>query len=134
MVRQSLTGWRSAWRGATAGLLAGLVLAGVLATGILAPIYDGLQDQLYTGVENDPTVTLVAIDESSKATNAQTSEAWPWSNAVHAQVIENLARLHPKAILVDIVFNRSSGEQADGRLAAALEKAANVVIVCTADD
>src|SRR5438067_8539875 len=133
MVRQSLTGWRSVWRGAAAGLLVGLVVVGVLAAHLLDPVYDGLQDHVIAGIDNDPSVTLVAIDQRSSDKLAAGS--WPWSNAIHARVIDHPAKLHPKAILVDIVLNRSGEEpEADGQLADSIRRAGNVVLACTADD
>src|SRR5919201_3324558 len=131
MVRQSLTGWRSFWRGAAAGLLVGLALSGVLALHVLDPVYDGIQDHIFAGIDNDPGVTLVAIDQQSSDRLPQHT-AWPWSNSIHARVIDNLAKLHPKAILVDIVLNRS--DSGDSELAGAIARAGNVVLACTAND
>src|SRR5207249_871806 len=99
----------------------------------LDPVYDGLQDHVIAGIDNDPSVTLVAIDQRSSDKLAAGS--WPWSNAIHARVIDHLAKLHPKAILVDIVLNRSGEEpEADGQLADSIRRAGNVVLACTADD
>src|SRR2546428_175108 len=134
MVRQSLTGWRSVWRGAAAGVLVGLIVVGVLAAHVLGPAYDGLQDKLFAGIDPSQQVTLVAIDQAS-ATGGKLQPLpgpWPWPNSYHAKVIDNLARLHPKAILVDIVLNRS--DSADSELAGAIARAGNVVLACTADD
>src|SRR5436190_2101209 len=81
------------------------VVVRVLAAPLLDPVYDGLQHHVFAGIDNDPSVTLVAIDQRSSDRLAAGS--WPWSNAIHARVIDHLAKLHPMAILVDIVLNRS---------------------------
>ena len=103
----------------------------MLALHVIDPVYEGVQDHLFAGIDNDPGVTLVAIDQTS-SDRLPPHTAWPWSNSIHARVIDNLAKLHPKAILVDIVLNRS--DAGDGELAGAIARAGNVVLACTAND
>ena len=134
--------WRSVWRFALAGLIAGLLVAATSQTTVAGPLFFALQDQLFPVPAPSSQVTLVALD--SAAANAQTASGhtfgpFPWSNAIHAQVINYLASLHPKVILFDVMLDH--GDRADGvptagdlQLAKAIGDAGNVVLVCTRDD
>ena len=142
MVRERVGDWRSVWRFALAGLLAGLLVAATSQTTVAAPLFFALQDQLFPVPAPSSQVTLVALD--SVAASAQTASGqpfgpFPWSNAIHAQVINYLASLHPKVILFDVMLDH--GDRADGvptagdsQLAKAIGDAGNVVLVCTFDD
>ena len=142
MVRERVGDWRSVWRFALAGLIAGLLVAATSQTTVAGPLFFALQDQLFPVPAPSSQVTLVALD--SAAANAQTASGhtfgpFPWSNAIHAQVINYLASLHPKVILFDVMLDH--GDRADGaptagdlRLAKAIGDAGNVVLVCTRDD
>jgi adenylate cyclase len=130
MVRERVGDWRSAWRFALAGLLAGIVVVATSQTAVVAPLFFALQDQLFPAPEPSPEVTLVALD--STAQRSTDFGPFPWSNEVHAQVINYLASLHPKVILFDVMLDHSG--PGDAQLAKAIADAGNVVLVCTADD
>jgi adenylate cyclase len=142
MVRERVGDWRSVWRFALAGLLAGLLVAATSQTTVAGPLFFALQDQLFPVPAPSSQVTLVALD--SVAAGAQTAAGqpfgpFPWKNAIHAQVINYLASLHPKVILFDVMLDH--GDRADGvptagdsQLATAIGDAGNVVLVCTFDD
>ena len=119
----------------------GLAGRGTSQTTVAAPLFFALQDQLFPVPAPSSQVTLVALD--SVAANAQTAAGqpfgpFPWGNAIHAQVINYLASLHPKVILFDVMLDhldqRDKPGPGDLQLAKAIADAGNVVLVCTADD
>jgi class 3 adenylate cyclase len=105
MVRQNLVGYRTAWRGTVAGLLVGIVLALVFSLNLLLGPYTALQDSLFPAPSPDPEITLVAADQASEHAFLGESGAYPWSNKFHAQVIDNLVKLRPRLLVIDIVLN-----------------------------
>jgi class 3 adenylate cyclase/CHASE2 domain-containing sensor protein len=115
VVRESLADPRTAWRGTVAGLLVGAVLVLVLLSGVLTGPFTALQDRLFPAPPPDPGITLVAVDQASGDSflSTPTATAWPYRNDIHAAVIENLARLHPRVLVVDIVFDHSTGLQCE---------------------
>ena len=138
MVRERVGDWRLAWRFALAGLLAGLLVAVLNVVGLVSGPFYAAQDQLFPAPAPDQSVTFIAIDtESIRAIGT-----YPFNNADHAQVINYLASLHPKVILFDIVLDQLTGTDLDRYpkikntndvLVQAIQKAGNVVLVCTAD-
>jgi adenylate cyclase len=136
MVRDRVGDWRLAWRFALAGVVAGLLVIALASTGVTAAAFDGGQDQLFPGPAPDPRISFVEIDSRSQLDLG----AYPFNNGYHARVINYLASLHPKVILLDIVLDHltlrdvETGEDTDGLLAKAISDAGNVVLVCTADD
>jgi CHASE2 domain-containing sensor protein len=105
MVRKSLADRPTAWRGAIAGLMAGVAASAVFGLGWLQGPYDALQDKLFPAPEPSDLVTLVAIDQTS----SEAIGAFPWSNAYHARVIDNLVALHPRAIIFDVPPDHLTG-------------------------
>jgi hypothetical protein len=57
--------WRSAWRFALAGMLAGFLVVATSQTAVVAPLFFGLQDQLFPAPEPSSQVTLVALDSTA---------------------------------------------------------------------
>ena len=136
MVRERVGDWRLAWRFALAGLVAGLLVITLAQTGVTAGTFDAGQDTLFPAPSPDPQITFVALDSRSQ----RTLGAYPWNNSYHAQVINYLAGLHPKAILFDIVLDHLTGnsveppfEATDPQLTQAIRAAGNVVLVCNAE-
>ncbi|WP_244470386.1 CHASE2 domain-containing protein [Microvirga vignae] len=72
-------------------------------------------------------VEVVAIDEPSFS---EIGQRWPWSRALHAELIERLRAAGAKVIAFDIIFSEPSTEEADRRFAAAL----GPDVVLAADD
>ena len=136
MVRERVGDWRSAWRSALAGVVAGLIVFAILQAGVLNGPFFAAQDRLFPAPAPDTGITLVAIDQRTR----DTLGAFPWTNAYHAQVINYLASLKPKVILVDLMLDHSIPDpeqpavDTDQQLAGAIQKAGNVVLVCTSSD
>src|ERR1700687_3175574 len=127
MVRERVGDWRSAWRFALAGLVAGFLVVATSQTAVVAPLFYGLQDQLFPAPPPSSQVTLVALD----STAARPFGPYPWGNDIHAKVINYLASLHPEVILFDVMLDHSGAGAP--QLAKAISDAGNVVLVCTAD-
>ena len=53
----------------------------------------------------DPDIVIVDIDEASLAAMQDTVGSWPWPRAVHAELLQGIARQHPRAIVFDILFS-----------------------------
>jgi adenylate cyclase len=66
-------------------------------------------------------VVLVEVDETTFS--ELPDERWPYKRTLHAKVIENIAREHPKVISYDVQFSERGKEQEDGELLEALETA-----------
>jgi adenylate cyclase len=92
-------------------------------------------------------IVLVEISESSirKLADAKLAGRWPWPRAVHASVIDFIARGGARAVAVDVLFleqdtregfmygkDRWSGEQSDSELVRAVRAAGNVILLADA--
>jgi len=53
----------------------------------------------------DPDIVIVDIDEASLAAMQDTAGSWPWPRAVHAELLQGIARQKPRAIVFDILFS-----------------------------
>ncbi len=53
----------------------------------------------------DRDIVIVDIDEASLAKMQDIAGSWPWPRAVHAELLEGIARQQPKAIVFDILFS-----------------------------
>jgi adenylate cyclase len=134
MVRERLGDWRLAWRFALAGLLAGLLVVVLSTRGVMNGPFFAAQDQLFPAPKPDQSVTFIALDQDSlRAIGTLT-------NADHARVITYLTSLHPSVILYDFPLDQPTAPTAEDPkvdtnlpLIAAIQKAGNVVLVCTAD-
>lgn len=74
--------------------------------------------------EGNREIVIVEIDDQSLAQVGN----WPWDRSRHAQLIEELSKLEPSVIAMDILFLEQSGEGADAALAKAIKEAGNVVL------
>jgi len=133
MVRERVGDWRLAWRFALAGLLAGVLVVVLSTLGVVSGPFFAAQDQLFPAPAPGQSVTFIALDQSS------VQAIGTLTNADHARVIEYLASLHPSVILLDFPLQptaRTTEEpnvDTNAPLKAAIKKAGNVVLVCTAD-
>lgn len=70
-------------------------------------------------------LVIIAIDDASLAAIGR----WPWPRAVHAEALDRLAAARPRAIALDLLLSEPDpNPQADAALAAALARAAPVVL------
>lgn len=52
----------------------------------------------------DPDIVVIDIDETSLTLLAEDFGRWPWPRAAHAQLIELLAELQVKHVVLDVIF------------------------------
>jgi adenylate cyclase len=71
-------------------------------------------------------ITVVGIDEESFA---KIGKQWPWPRRLHAEAIDRLADAGAALIVFDVLFAEPSGKDDDKRLAKAIQRAGNVVLV-----
>jgi len=70
-------------------------------------------------------IVLVAIDDAS----IDAIGRWPWRRAVHATLLDRLAALRPRAVVLDLVLSETDPDPTqDELLAGALRRAAPVVM------
>lgn len=76
---------------------------------VLAPLEHRLSDrfvkQQAKTLQPDSEIVIVDIDDYSLAKMQDEAGSWPWPRAVHAELVEGIARQHPKAIVFDILFS-----------------------------
>jgi len=53
----------------------------------------------------DPDIVIIDIDEASLAAMEETAGSWPWPRAVHAELLQGIARQNPRAVVFDILFS-----------------------------
>ncbi|GGP27646.1 guanylate cyclase [Silvimonas amylolytica] len=58
-------------------------------------------------------IVLIDIDQKSLTALADEAGAWPWPRALHAEMLDALARQQPKAIIFDLMFNEPDTFRAD---------------------
>jgi adenylate cyclase len=61
--------------------------------------------QVASDLSPDPDIVIVDIDEASLAAMQDTAGSWPWPRAVHAELLQGIARRKPRAIVFDILFS-----------------------------
>ena len=88
-----------------------LLFATVEMSGLhgLQPLENRLSDfmvrQQAHGLQSDPEIVIVDIDDSSLARMQDVAGNWPWPRAVHGELVRGMDRQHPKAIVFDILFS-----------------------------
>lgn len=70
-------------------------------------------------------ITIIGIDEASLA---NVGKPWPWPRDVHARLIDRLVQARASVIAFDLVLPEGSAPKEDAALAAAIERAGNVVL------
>ncbi|PWT82768.1 MAG: adenylate/guanylate cyclase domain-containing protein [Blastocatellia bacterium] len=112
---------------AAAGLALGLLVAG---SGPLQRLdwaaYDAFM-RVATGAPSPaPNLVVVAIDELSFA---EIGQPWPWPRALHAKLVEAIAKQQPASIAMDIVFQGAgAATEGDEALARSVKAAGNVLL------
>lgn len=56
-------------------------------------------------VEADPDIVIVNIDNASLGRMIDVAGSWPWPRSVFGELVQGIARQHPKAIVFDIIFD-----------------------------
>lgn len=86
-----------------------LVLAETGWMHALQPLENRLSDffvrQQAKGLQPDPDIVIVDIDDASLARMQDTAGSWPWPRAVHGELVRGIARQKPQAIVFDILFS-----------------------------
>lgn len=102
------------------GAAVGIVLAVLVWLRVATPLsqvpYDLLAATL-GGVDPDPRIALVAIDQAS----LDQLGAFPWSRDIHARLVDRLSGAGAKAIVFDLAFTDPTPH--DAALAGALQRA-----------
>ena len=57
------------------------------------------------GLQPDPDIVIVDIDDHSLARMESEAGNWPWPRSVHGEMVRGIARQHPAAIVFDILFS-----------------------------
>jgi len=103
-----------------------LVAAGLAFSNVLWSwdhiIYDW--GQRFGGRAASADIVIVAIDQQS----IDAIGRWPWSRAVHGDLVAALSAAEPRAIGLDIVIAEPSTVQADAHLASAVRSSGRVVL------
>ena len=87
-----------------------LLLATIEMTGLhaLQSLENRLSDffvrQQVQGLQPDPEIVIVDIDDASLARMQDVAGNWPWPRAVHGELVRGIAKQHPAAIVFDILF------------------------------
>jgi adenylate cyclase len=68
-------------------------------------LLDSMVRSQAAGLEPDPDIVLVNIDENSLlAMEKEEVGRWPWPRVVHAELLDGLAAQKPRAVVFDIMF------------------------------
>lgn len=114
--------------GAALALIASFLAILLYWTSLLAPLDRLATDFLYHSTRPQPQIAIIAIDKKS----LDEIGTFPWSRAIHAQLLQRLAQAPPRVIAFDIVFAPPTAE--DASFASALAQAGNAIVVATAAD
>jgi adenylate cyclase len=131
--------------GASAAALAWLAGRLPLVQRLEAVTYDARVRYAAPLPDPQSPVVLVEIDETSLRTLEPAFGRWPWPRAVHAGVIDFLARAQARLIVYDVLFSERdiapqvavggrmmSGAESDAALVASVRAAGNVVLAADA--
>lgn len=70
-------------------------------------------------------ITIVGVDEASFV---QINQRWPWPRDLHARLIDRLRASGAAVIAFDMIFSEKASAEEDAALAAAVQRAGNVVL------
>jgi len=113
-------------------LLPAAIFAGVATLAAWWPAWQALDRRVFDALtvwsaphQARQPIVLVAIDEESmRAIGRQ----WPWPRGLHAELIDRMAKAGATAIGMDLLFAEPSDPAEDAKLAAAIQRAGNVVL------
>ncbi|MDD5329762.1 MAG: adenylate/guanylate cyclase domain-containing protein [Sulfuricella sp.] len=98
---------------------------------LLLPLENRVSDRFVrihaSGLQADPDIVIVDIDDRSLARMIDVAGSWPWPRSVHGELAEGIARQHPRAIVFDILFAEPDvyRPESDALLNQALRQAPN---------
>lgn len=98
----------------------------------LRPLENRLLDffvrQQAQGLQPDPDIVIVDIDDASLARMQDAAGSWPWPRAVHGELVRGISRQKPRAIVFDILFSERDQyrPESDRLFNEALEASPNV--------
>ncbi|HSF16070.1 MAG TPA: adenylate/guanylate cyclase domain-containing protein [Vicinamibacteria bacterium] len=113
------------------------VVAAVVALAVLAMsaagVWSALDDALFDSFTvlaaprsgGPAAVVVVGIDEPSFA---EVGKQWPWPRALHARLIEEVARAGASVIAFDVLFSEPLSPEDDAELARAIRDSGRVVL------
>lgn len=114
--------------GAAIALLVGFFVIIILFSTLLAPLDRVATDFLYHALLPHSEIAIIAIDKKS----LDEIGTFPWSRAIHTELLERLAQKPPRVIAFDLVLSQPSPE--DPMFAAAIRRSGNVLLAVGAED
>jgi adenylate cyclase len=110
-------------------ILVGLAVLAMSVGGVWPILDDALFDSFTVlaakGAREPPAVVVVGIDEPSFA---EVGARWPWPRALHARLVEELARAGASVIAFDVLFSEAFDPEDDAELARAIRESGRVVL------
>lgn len=100
------------------GIVTFVILSGFLWLGLFSGWQEKLADNLFLPQAPRPDIAIIAIDDRS----INTLGRWPWDRKIHAQLLELLSTVKPKAVGYDVAFPETSNSQSDQLLNQAFAK------------
>ncbi len=114
--------------GTAIALIVAFLVVLLFVSNLLAPLDRVATDFLYHAQPPQPQIVLIAIDKKS----LDEIGTFPWSRAIHAELLERLAAAPPRVIAFDIVLAQRSSE--DELLAQAIRRSGNVLLAVAAEE
>lgn len=114
--------------GAAIALVVGFFVIILLFSTLLAPLDRIATDFLYHALLPKSQIAIIAIDKKS----LDEIGTFPWSRAIHTELLERLAQKPPRVIAFDLVFAQPSLD--DPIFAAAIRRSGNVLLAVNAED
>jgi diguanylate cyclase (GGDEF)-like protein/PAS domain S-box-containing protein len=122
------TSHRTAPRSLAPIALAVSILLGAWGSGVLQSIEFAFRDARASWFSHAPANDVVIVEIDTRT--MRSLDRWPWSRNVHAELIRQLNRAKPRAVLYDVDLSVPSADpSADAALAAALSQSTYPVVL-----
>ena len=100
-------------------VLAVAIVTIAVVCGTLRPLENAFMDARAAWFDREPANDVVIVEIDARTLHAL--DRWPWSRAIHAELIRRLNQAQPRAVFYDVDFSVRSGDPAaDAALAGAL--------------
>src|SRR6187401_830814 len=100
-------------------VLAVAIVTIAFVCGTLRPLENAFMDARAAWFDREPADDVVIVEIDARTLHAL--DRWPWSRAIHAELIRRLNQAQPRAVFYDVDFSVRSGDPAaDAALAGAL--------------